>query len=146
MLVLINVLIMLALIGVLYSMQQKFVSFSKRVFTSLGMAVVFGVALQLFYGSDSSIVKDSMVYVNVIGAGYVRLLKMIVMPLIMVSITSSIINLKDGKSLGKMGGMIIGILVGTSVIAALIGYFTSAGFGLTAEGLELGAKEAARAA
>ncbi|MGL5100641.1 MAG: cation:dicarboxylate symporter family transporter, partial [Fusobacteriaceae bacterium] len=132
MLVLINILIMLTLIGILYSMQKKFVSFSKRVFTSLGMAIVFGVALQLFYGSDSSVVKDSMIYINVVGAGYVRLLKMIVMPLIMVSITSSIINLKDGKSLGKMGGMIIGILVGTSVIAALIGYFTSAGFGLTA--------------
>ncbi|MGL6100601.1 MAG: L-cystine transporter [Fusobacteriaceae bacterium] len=146
MLIFINVLIMITLIGILYSMQKKFVSFSKRVFTSLGMAIVFGVALQLVYGSESSIVKDSMVYINVVGAGYVRLLKMIVMPLIMVSITSSIINLKDGKSLGKMGGMIIGILVGTSVIAALIGYFTSAGFGLTAEGLELGAKEAARAA
>lgn len=145
MLVFINVLIMLTLIGVLYKMQQKFMSFSKRVFTALGMAVVFGVALQLIYGSDSSVVKDSMVYVHVVGSGYVRLLRMIVMPLIMVSITSSIINLKDEKSLGKMGGMIIGILVGTSVIAALIGYFTAAGFGLTAEGLELGAKEAARA-
>lgn len=145
MFVLINILIMLTLLFVLYKMQEKFVSFSKRVFTALGMAIVFGILLQVIYGTGSEVIFSSMTYINVVGTGYVRLLKMIVMPLIMVSITSAIINLKKGNSLGKMGGMVIGILVGTSVIAALIAIFVTLGFGLSAEGLELGAKEAARA-
>lgn len=146
MLVLVNLIIFAILIFILYTMQTKFVSFSKRVFLALGMAIVFGVILQLLYGSTNPIVSTSMIYINIIGEGYVRMLKMIVMPLIMVSIISSIINLEDGKSLGKMGGLVIGILVGTSVIAALIGVVVALGFGLTAEGLQLGAKEVARAA
>lgn len=32
-------------------MQKKHVSFSKRVFTALGLGIVFGFALQLIYAS-----------------------------------------------------------------------------------------------
>ncbi|MGL6063899.1 MAG: L-cystine transporter [Fusobacteriaceae bacterium] len=146
MLVLINLIIFAVLIFILYLMQAKFVAFSKRVFLALGMAIVFGVVLQYIYGSNNQIVTTSVMYINIIGDGYVRMLKMIVMPLIMVSIVSSIINLEDGKSLGKMGGLIISILIGTSIIAALIGVGTALLFGLTAEGLQVGAKEMARGA
>ncbi len=141
-----NLLIFIASIFILYILQKKFVSFSKRVFISLIMAVILGGIFQYFYGSNSEIIKTSMIYINIVGEGYVRMLKMIVMPLIMVSIISSIVNLKDGKSLGKMGGLIISILVGTSIIAALVGIFIALGFGLTADGLQLGAKEIARTA
>lgn len=144
--IIINVIILLVLLGILYNMQQKFVSFSKRVFVALGMAILFGIFLQMVYGIDDPAVKGALPYINVIGNGYVRLLKMIVMPLIMVSITSSIINLKEGKSLGKMSGHVIGVLIGTSIVAAIIGAFSAIGFGLTAEGLQLGAQETARAA
>lgn len=144
--IILNAALMVILMGILYTMQQKFISFSKRVFTALGMAVAFGIFLQMIYGLNSDTINSSLTYINVVGTGYVRLLKMIVMPLIMVSITSAIINLKDGKTLGKMGGMIIGILVGTSVIAAIIGVVCALIFGLTAEGLQLGAQETARAA
>ncbi|MGL4687600.1 MAG: L-cystine transporter [Fusobacteriaceae bacterium] len=146
MLILINLIIFAILIFILYRMQTKFVSFSRRVFFALGMAIVFGAILQYIYGSTNPIIGTSMIYINIVGEGYVRMLKMIVMPLIMVSIISSIINLEDGKSLGKMGGLVIGILVGTSIIAALIGVGIALAFGLTADGLQLGAKEVARTA
>lgn len=145
-LTLVNVVIFLVLIGILYSMQKKYVSFSKRVFIALAMGVIFGAILQIVYGSSHNIVTSSIEWFNVIGDGYVRLLKMIVMPLIAISILSAIINLKDGgKALGKIGGLVILILVVTTGVAALIGALTANGFGLTAEGLSMGAKEAARA-
>ena len=143
-LVIINIVIMLILILVLYRMQTKFVSFSKRVFGALGMAIVFGIVLQLVYGPENEVVKESMVYMNLVGDGYVRLLKMIIMPLIMVSITSAIINLKDGESIGKMSGMVIGILIGTTIIASLIGIGVTYVFGLSAADLKAGAEEVAR--
>ncbi len=146
MLVLINVIAMLAMVAVLYNMQKKYVKFTKRVFVALGMGVAFGALLQIVYGSDSETVKNSILWFNVIGSGYVNMLQMIVMPLIMVSITSAIINLKAGDSLGKMGGTIIAILVGTTAVAALFGILASLGFGLSAEGLASGAAEAARTA
>ena len=144
--VLINVVVMALLATFLYSMQKKYVKFTKRVFVALGLGVVFGGILQAIYGSDSQVVGESIRWFNLIGSGYVNLLQMIVMPLIMVSITSAIINLKSGDSVGKMGGMIIGILVGTTAVAALFGVLASLGFGLSAEGLASGAAEAARTA
>ncbi len=144
--VLINVVVMALLATFLYSMQKKYVKFTKRVFVALGMGVVFGGILQMIYGSDSQVVGESIRWFNLLGSGYVNLLQMIVMPLIMVSITSAIINLKSGDSVGKMGGMIIGILVGTTAVAALFGVLASLGFGLSAEGLASGAAEAARTA
>ncbi len=146
MLVLINVVAMLAMVAVLYNMQKKYVKFTKRVFIALGMGVVFGGILQVIYGAGSDVVTESIHWFDVIGRGYVNLLQMIVMPLIMVSITSAIINLKAGDSLGKMGGTIIALLVGTTAVAALFGVLASLGFGLSAEGLASGAAEAARTA
>ncbi|MGL4392188.1 MAG: L-cystine transporter [Fusobacteriaceae bacterium] len=144
-LVVLNIIIFLGLIYALYYMQKKFISFSKRVFIALIISIVFGAYFQLVYSEDSVVIKDSIMYINIIGSGYVRLLKMIVMPLVMVSITSAIINLKDNKSLGKMSGLIIGVLIGTAIIASLIGIFVALGFGLSAEGLIAGADETQRA-
>lgn len=145
---------MAAFMGILYYLQQKYVSFSKRVFLALGIAIVFGIILQLIFPiiyieekpQISEIISKSMVYIGVIGTAYVRLLKMIVMPLIIVSILSSIINLKDAKTLGRIGGSVITVLISTSVIAALIGAFSALGFKLTASGLTAGAKEMQRGA
>lgn len=48
----------------------------------LAIGVVFGLALQLIYGSDSPVLKDSIQWFNIVGNGYVQLLQMIVMPLV----------------------------------------------------------------
>ncbi|KKH69610.1 hypothetical protein DU75_10205, partial [Methanosarcina mazei] len=76
----------------------------------------------------------------IIGTGYVRLLKMIVIPLIFVSITSAIINQKS-KNLGKMASTIIAILVITTAISAFIGAGTASIFDLSADGLQIGENE-----
>lgn len=145
MLIVLNIIVFIILLGILYNMQKKYLPFSKRVFVGLGMGIVFGGILQYIYGTDHMVIKESLVWINIVGNGYVRLLKMIVMPLIGISILSAIINLKDGKALGKIGGTIILILVGTATIAAIVGALTANGFGLHGDGLAMGAKEAARA-
>ncbi len=45
-LIILNIAVLLLLIGVLAYMQKKHISFSKRVFTALGLGIVFGFALQ----------------------------------------------------------------------------------------------------
>lgn len=139
--VIINILAMIILVAVLYRMQQKYVPFTKRVFTGLGLGIVFGVLLQLIYGVDSVVTKESVSWFNIIGTGYVKLLQMIVMPLILVSITSAITNMKDTKSLGKFGGLIIGVLVLTTAISAVVGVGSALGFRLSAVNMEAGDKE-----
>ena len=142
--VIINIIVMLAFIFILYKLQKKYVSFSKRVFISLGLGAIYGIVLQSIYGIDGEVLKSTLTWTNLVGNGYVRLLKMIVMPLIMVSITSAIINLKDNKSLNKISTNIIFILIGTTAISAVIGIFMALTFKLDATNFNLGEKEIKR--
>ena len=137
----INIVAILILVYILYYMQRKHVSFGIRVMTGLILGIVFGGALQSIFGGSSDVIKQSNSWFDVIGSGYVRLLKMIVMPLIIVSITSAITNLKDIKLLSRVGGLIIGILLLTTAIAGVIGAGSSLAFHLTAEGLQVGEAE-----
>ena len=141
----INIIGLIALIYVLYKMQKKHLSFTKRVFTALGLGIVYGLILHYAYGPNSDTISVTKDWFNIIGSGYVRLLQMIVMPLIMVSITSAIINLKDSKQLGKMGGNIIAILLITAAIAGLVGIMVSLFYKLDATGMLQGSAEMTRA-
>jgi uncharacterized protein len=139
--VIINVLVLILLVGILYWMQKKHISFTKRVFAGLGLGVLFGVALQLIYTSTSDVVVKSTDWFNLIGYGYVRLLQMMVIPLIMVSIISAIMKLKGGKNLGKMSGLIITVLLLTTAVAAAVGITTALAFDLSAVNIQGGAAE-----
>lgn len=144
--IVINIAIMLLLLIVLYRMQKKHVSFTKRVFTGLGLGLVFGVALQLLYESGSTVLSITTDWFNLVGRGYVGLLQMIVIPLIMVSIISAIMNLKGGRNLGKMSALIIGVLLITTAIAATVSIITSVSFDLKAIEIEAGNAEIERGA
>ncbi|BFH64840.1 MULTISPECIES: L-cystine transporter [Paenibacillus] len=139
--VIVNVIVMLALIGLLLWMQKKHVSFTKRVFTGLGLGIVFGVILQLIFGVDSNVIAKSTDWFNLAGYGYVGLLQMVVIPLIMVSIISAIMNLKGRQNLGKMSGSIIGVLLITVAIAAAVSIATSLSFDLKAIDIKAGDRE-----
>ncbi|MGL5225324.1 MAG: cation:dicarboxylate symporter family transporter, partial [Aeromonas sp.] len=139
-----NLAILVFLLWFLYRLQQKHVSFTRRVFTGLGLGILFGAALQLIYGTGSAVIVQTMDYLDIVGGGYVRLLQMIIIPLIMVSIIGAILKLNGGTALGKISAMTIGVLIFTTAIAAGVGILMSNLFGLTAEGLTSGAAESAR--
>lgn len=142
--IILNVAVMLVLLGVLIWMQKKHISFTKRVFAGLGLGGVFGVALQLIYPSGSDVIAKSVDWFNLVGSGYVRLLQMVVIPLIMVSIISAIMNLKGKQNLGKMSFSIIAILLITTAIAASVSIVTSLSFDLKAIDIQGGEKEMAQ--
>lgn len=144
--VILNIAIMLVLLGVLVWMQKRHISFTKRVFTGLGLGLVFGVILQLVYNTDSEALAKSTDWFNLVGRGYVGLLQMIVIPLIMVSIISAIAKLKGKQNLGKISGLIIAVLLITTAIAASVSIITSIGFDLKAIEIEAGEAEQARGA
>ncbi|GED81491.1 L-cystine uptake protein TcyP [Latilactobacillus curvatus] len=142
--VVINIVIMLIMLFVLNKMARIHVKFSRRVFTALGVGILFGALLQIIFKTDSTVVKQTADWVGIVGNGYVSFLKMIVMPLVMVSIIQAITNLESSKGLGKMAGMVIGILVFTTLIAATVGSVTADVFGLNASDIQSGQVEKAR--
>lgn len=144
-LVLANIAMMLLLILVLFYMKKKHLSFSKRVFTALGLGIVFGFALQFIYGPTSEIVSRSTEWFNLVGGGYVKFLQMIVMPLVFISILSAFTKLKLSNNIGKISTLILGILIFTTAIAAAVGIATAVGFNLEAVQITQGDAETARA-
>ncbi|MGG1226892.1 L-cystine transporter [Bacillus halotolerans] len=143
-LVILHVFILLLLIIGLFAMQKKHVSFSKRVFTALGLGIVFGFALQLIYGPTSNIVVQTADWFNIAGGGYVKLLQMIVMPLVFISILGAFTKMKLTKNLGKISGLIIGILVATTAVAAAVGIASALSFDLHAIQVDQGNTELSR--
>lgn len=143
-LVIVNVLLLVVLIGVLFWMQRKHVSFTKRVFTGLLLGIVLGALIQWIYPADSKIVSDSMEWYSLIGNGYVGLLQMVVIPLIMVSIIMAILKLSGGQNLGKISTSILLVLLLTTAVASAVGIAAALGFGLTAEGMPVGETEQQR--
>lgn len=139
-LVILNIVIMAGIIYGLMFLKKRNVSFTIRVLLAMGIGIVFGAILQIVYGATSDVVQQSNSWFSVIGTGYIRLLRMVVIPLIFVSIVSAIIN-QDSKNLGKMATQIIAILLITTAISAFIGAGTASIFNLTAEGLQAGEAE-----
>lgn len=142
--VLLNLAAALAVCFLLYRMQAIHASFTKRVFTALGLGVLLGAGLQMLYGAASPEIVATNAWLDVIGSGYVKLLQMIIIPLIMVSIIGAILKLRDAAALGAISTLTIGILLTTTVVAATIGILMAKLFGLSAVGLTASAAEVAR--
>lgn len=139
-----NIVVFVALIVLLARTGRTNWSLSKKVLAGLVLGVLFGLGLQLIYGENSAVVKESIGWFNIVGNGYVQLLQMIVMPLVFASILSAVARLHNASSLGKISVLTIGVLLFTTAIAALVGVFVTQLFGLTAEGLVQGTQESAR--
>ena len=142
--IIINIVVFCLLIGVLFYQQKHRISFNRRVLTALVLGLIAGAVMQLVYGPTSDTTKNTLTWLNIVGQGYVRLLQMIVIPLVFVSITSAIVNLKSAKTLHKYGLSIITILLATAAIAAIIGIFTTVAFKLDANSINIGTSEESR--
>ena len=142
--IILNLLVALIVFAFMFRQQSRHATFTVRVFTGLGLGVLLGAAVQWLYGAGSPIIAGTNEYIDIVGSGYVKLLQMIIMPLIMVSIISAILKLKDASSLGKISALTIGTLLITTTIAAALGILMAKLFGLTAVGLTSSAAEVAR--
>lgn len=143
-LVIANLLVFAALIVLLARLGGPRFSLSRRILSGLVAGVGFGLALQFVYASSPDVIAATLDWTNVVGSGYVALLRMIIIPLVLVMMVAAVVRMGDAAALGRIGGMVVGILVGTTMIAALVGITIANVFGLSAEGLTEGARELER--
>ncbi|HDB5810358.1 TPA: L-cystine transporter [Staphylococcus aureus] len=143
-LTLINIIVLVIFIVILHMMARKHISFAKRVYTALGIGIVFGVLLHLVYGTHSNVITSTSDWFNIVGQGYVALLQMIVMPLIFISIVAAFTKIQIGEKFAKIGSLIFIFLIGTVTIAAIVGVVYALVFGLDASTINLGNAEQAR--
>ena len=144
-LIVVNLLIFGGLIVLLTRLRGPRFSLAQRILAGLVAGVLFGLALQFTQADTAASIEGTLLWTNVVGEGYINLLKMIIMPLVLVMMIAAVIRMRELATLGKIGGMVIGILIATTMVAALVGIAVVNVFGLTAEGLTEGARELARA-
>ena len=106
---------------VLFKMKSNDKSFSYRVLSALVAGLLFGGSVQLYFGASSDVVLQFTEWISVFGGGYIQLLKMIVIPLVFVAMIASIMNVDGQKTLSKIAPKIIGMLMLTVSISAVIG-------------------------
>ena len=138
--------VFLGILAFFWQLQKKHISFSTRVFSALGIGIVFGVAIQLIFGIDSKVTTTAIDWINVVGNGYVGLLQMLIMPLVFISIVGAFTKLEANKKLGKISFTVLATLLATTAVSALIGILTVFAFNLQGVEFTEGAAETARIA
>jgi uncharacterized protein len=142
----VNLVLFTALLSLLYQFaKNEAFTLSRRVFMGLVGGSVFGLYLQAAFGSNPEVMSATLEWTNVIANSYVALLRMMIMPLILITMIAAVLKVEEIKSLGKIGGTVVGTLIVTTVIAALVGIMMATVFGLNAGDLAGGAREMARA-
>lgn len=140
-----NLILFAALLGFLFQLSKMEMGLSRRVLVGLVLGSIFGFYLQLVFGLTAVATSETLEWTNVVGNSYVNLLRMIIIPLVLITMMASVLRVEEIKSLGKIGGTVVGILVLTTMVAASIGIVMATLFGLNAGELASGARELARA-
>ena len=92
----------------------------KKLLKNLGLwiivAMVIGIIVGAFMGAEASMFKP-------LGDLFIQLIKMLVVPLVLVSIISGASALGETKSAGLIGGLSIGYMIITTIISITVALF-----------------------
>ena len=144
-LAIVNLVVFAALLSFLFQLSKRGFGFSKLVLIGLVLGTFFGAYLQVIFGPGHEVSQETIEWTNVVANSFVNLLRMIIIPLILVTMIAAVLKVDEIKSLGKIGGSVVAILVFTTMISAVVGIVMASATGLDATEFNLGEREAARA-
>ncbi|HAT4307563.1 TPA: dicarboxylate/amino acid:cation symporter [Clostridium perfringens] len=117
-LILASVLSILATYAI-YKIRKITNKFSFATLTALTLGVVLGI-----------IFKENILFLDTVGKAYMSLIKMIVVPLVVTSLITSIVRLENLDTLKSIGLKTFTVLLGTTGAAALIGIIVASSLNL----------------
>ena len=118
--------LLVGLFFVVRQMEKKKVNFSKRMIVATILGLALGIVIQAVAKFPQDIesvtwISETTKWYGLVGYGFMDLLKMLVIPLIFLSIIRVIINMKADQNLGKLTGKTILVLLSTTAMSAIIG-------------------------
>ncbi|MGL5313287.1 MAG: cation:dicarboxylate symporter family transporter [Peptostreptococcaceae bacterium] len=124
-----TVLFIAVLIGTFFIVKQfekKKVKFSTRTILATIIGLILGVIIQFVAGlpedpSSVTWLQEVTKWYGLFGYGFMDLLKMLVVPMVFVSIIRVIINMGEGDNLGAITFRSLGMLLLTTALAAVVG-------------------------
>ena len=93
-------------------------SFTQRILLAMLAGITVGVLLNVF-GANFQVISDFLVdgLFYVVGAIFIALLKLMVVPLVLVSLVCGVTALGDLRTLGRVGGKTLGLYLVTTAVA-----------------------------
>lgn len=106
--------------------EKKKVKFSTRTIYATIIGLILGVIIQFVAGlpedpSQITWLQEVSKWYSLFGSGFMDLLKMLVVPMVFVSILRVIINMGEGDNLGALTFRSLGMLLATTGLAAIVG-------------------------
>lgn len=116
------------LIGIFFlvnKMAKNKVKFSTRMIISTLVGLVLGVFIQLVAGfpdapNEVTWIAEVTKWYGLIGYGFMDLLRMLVIPLVFISIIRVIITMEEGQNFGVLTSRSLLVLLGTTAISAIV--------------------------
>lgn len=111
---------------IVYVITKRKVKFGTRVMIAMVIGLFLGIGIQIFSGypedpSKVSYIAEATTWYGLFGNGFISLIRMLVIPLVMVSIIHVIINMEEGVKLGKLIRNTTLITMTMVAIAAVVG-------------------------
>lgn len=97
-----------------------------RIFFGMALGVALGFALRpdsgvpAALGLDAEAIDDGL---KLIGDAFIRLVRMLAVPLIFVSVTAAVVSIADLSKLGKSGARVAALYIPSGLMAASLGLF-----------------------
>ena len=106
--------------------EKKKVPFSTRMIIATVVGLVLGIIIQVVSGfakdpMEITFVVETTKWYSLFGNGFIDLIRMLVIPLIMVSIIHVIINMKDGADIGNLTKKTLTVTVIMVSISVIVG-------------------------
>ena len=148
-----TIIFIIALVGIFFfirNLEKKKVNFSKRTIYATIIGLILGIIIQMVAGfpenpSEVIWLKEVSKWYGFIGSGFMDLLKMLVVPMIFISILKVIINMKEGENIGTLTFRSIGMLLVTTalsaIVAIIVGNLMKLGVGAEVSAIEAEIKE-----
>lgn len=119
------IILLLGTFFIVRQFEKKKIKFSLRTIYATILGLILGIIIQAFAGfpNDTTQVtwlQEVSKWYSLFGSGFMDLLKMLVVPLVFLSIIKVIINMKD-NNLGTLTFRSLGMLLTTTAIAAIVG-------------------------
>lgn len=119
------ILIMFVFFLIIYKLKKR-LSFNIRILLAMGFGLSLGFLIQHFSGYssnplDETFVRETTKWYGLIGGGFIDLTRMLVIPLVMVSIIHVIINMKKDTNLAKLTKITLITTMSMVAISAILG-------------------------
>ena len=124
-----TLLFIFVLIGIFFlirKFEKMKIKFTTRTIYATLIGLALGIIIQLVAGfpddpSKVTWLNEVSKWYSLFGSGFMDLLKMLVVPLVFVSILRVIINMGEGDNLGALTSRTVGMLLLTTALSAIIG-------------------------